>query len=164
MQMTDEQRYLDRAIARYSPSVATTAKHSLEKLRTIFPGASLLVYDRRQSLPIGIASASGGSAVFSIVLYPRWVRFFFLEGVELEDPAHRLEGAGSQVRSVRVDPETSIFDDPYILGLIEQAAKLSRRDLRSGKSLVIIKSRFDAGTVHPPASSKRRTKKPASSR
>jgi len=48
-------------------------------------------------LPIGFAPAERGSAVFSLVLYPRWVRFFFLEDVAIDDPESRLEGAGSQV-------------------------------------------------------------------
>src|SRR5690349_6073220 len=114
--MADEQAYLNKAIARYSPEVAATARAALEKLRARFPGATQLVYDRRQSLPIGFAPAEQGSAIFSLVLYPRWVRFFFLEGIAIDDPKGRLEGSGNQVRSVRVDERATIFDDPYIRG------------------------------------------------
>jgi hypothetical protein len=41
--------------SRYSPDVAATARAGLKKLRARFPGARQLVYDRRQSLPIGFA-------------------------------------------------------------------------------------------------------------
>lgn len=96
--MAAEDAYLEKAIGRYSPEVASKARIALKKLRARFPGARRLVYERRQSLPIGFGPERG-SAVFSLVLYPRWVRFFFLEGVALKDPEGRLEGSGNQVRS-----------------------------------------------------------------
>ena len=75
----------------------------LKKLRARFPGrAAAGLRAPRQSLPIGFAPAERGAPVFSLVLYPRWVRFFFLEGVAIDDPEGRLEGTGSQVRLIRV--------------------------------------------------------------
>ena len=134
--------YLDKAIARYSPEVAATARAGLKKLRARFPGARLLVYERRQSLPIGFAPAERGPAVFSLVLYPRWVRFFFLEGVAIDDPVRRLEGAGSQVRSIRVDERAAILDDPYIRGLMAQALKVAGADLKTGSGQVTLRSKI----------------------
>lgn len=159
--MNSDERDLERAIDRYSASVAATAHASLKTLRTIFPGAILQVYERRQSLPIGIASSSGGGAVFSVVLYPRWVRLFFLQGVELDDPYGRLEGTGNQVRSVLIDADANVFDDPYIRSLIAQAVTNSGRDLRTGSSRVVFKSRIlraqtDVSTPSP----RRSTTKP----
>jgi hypothetical protein len=119
-----EKVYLDMAIRRYVPEVAATAQAGLKKLRARFPGARQLVYERRQSLPIGFAPADGGAAVFSLVLYPRWVRFFFIEGAALDDPEGRLEGSGNQVRSIRVNGDAAILDDPYIRGLMAQALKM----------------------------------------
>jgi hypothetical protein len=136
--------YLAKAIDRYSPQVAATARTALKKLRARFPGARQMVYERRQSLPVGFAPAAGGGAVFSLVLYPRWVRFFFLEGVAIDDPENRLEGSGSQVRSIRVDERAAILDDPYVRGLIEQALKTAGADLRSGSGQVVLKSKLGA--------------------
>jgi hypothetical protein len=132
--------YLDQAIGRYSPEVAATARAGLKKLRARFPGARQLVYDRRQSLPIGFAPAERGSAIFSLVLYPRWVRFFFLEGVAIDDPDGRLEGTGSQVRSIRLDEDAAILDDPYIRGLIAQALKVAGVDLKTGRGQIVLKT------------------------
>jgi hypothetical protein len=137
-----EQAYLDKAIARYSPEVAATARSGLKKLRARFPGARQLVYERRQSLPIGFAPAERGGPVFSLVLYPRWVRFFFLEGVALDDPEGRLEGTGSQVRSIRLDEDAALLDDPYVRGLMAQALKVAGEDLRTGSGQVVVKSRI----------------------
>jgi hypothetical protein len=141
MAPSSEEGYLDKAIARYSPEVAATAWAGLKKLRARFPGARQLVYDRRQSLPIGFAPSERGSAVFSLVLYPRWVRFFFLEGAELDDPEGRLEGTGNQVRSIRVDERAGILDDPYIRRLMAQALKVAGADLRKGDGRVVLKSK-----------------------
>ena len=140
--MVGDQAYLDKAISRYSPEVAATARAALKKLRGLFPGARQLVYERRRSLPIGFAPPEGGSAVFSLVLYPRWVRFFFLEGVAIHDPDRRLEGTGRQVRSIRVDQRAAIFDDPYIRGLMAQALKIAGADLKTGSGEVVLKSRI----------------------
>jgi hypothetical protein len=137
-----EQAYLNRAIRRYSPEVAATAQAGLKKLRARFPGARQLVYERRQSLPIGFAPADGRSAVFSLVLYPRWVRFFFLGGAAIDDPEGRLEGSGNQVRSIRVNKDASILDDPYIRALMAQALKMARTDLRTGSGQIVLKSKI----------------------
>jgi hypothetical protein len=132
--------YLDRAIARYAPDVAATAVAALKKLRARYPGARQLVFERRQSLPIGFAPAERGNPVFSIVLYPRWVRFFFLEGVAIEDPQGRLEGTGNLVRSIRLDEGAAILDDAYIRGLMAQAVELAGADLKRGRGEVVLKS------------------------
>ncbi|HUA01373.1 MAG TPA: hypothetical protein VMB02_13650 [Candidatus Aquilonibacter sp.] len=140
--MAGEKAYLDKAIDRYPPEVAATARAALKKLRARFPGARQMVYDRPRSLPIGFAPADGGSAVFSVVLYPRWVRFFFLEGVMLDDPEGRLEGTGNQVRSIRLDERAAILDDPYIRGLMAQALQEAGANLKKGKGEVILKSKI----------------------
>ena len=41
------------------------------------------------------------------MLYPRWVRFFFVEGFAIHDPEGRLEGSGNQVRSIRVNEDAA---------------------------------------------------------
>jgi hypothetical protein len=134
-----DDRKLDAAIDRHLPDVRDVARAGLKKLRARFPGARQLVYERRQALAIGFAPAERGSAVFSLVLYPRWVRFFFLEGVVLDDPEGRLEGSGSQVRSLRLD-NAAILDDPYVRGLMAQALKDAGVNLKTGRGQVIVKS------------------------
>jgi hypothetical protein len=138
---SEAEAYLERAIGRYSREVAGPARAALKKLRARFPGARRIVYERRQSLPIAFAPAEGGAAIFSLVLYPRWVRFFFLEGVAIDDPEGRLEGSGSLVRSIRVDERAAIFDDPYIRRLMAQALIVAAADLRTGRGLIVLRSK-----------------------
>lgn len=141
--MRKDEADLQEAIARYPPEVAATARAALKQLRSRFPGSRLLVYERRPNLPIGFAPAEGGSPVFSIVVYPRWVRFFFLEGVALADPEGRLEGSGKQVRSIRLDDRAAALQDPYIRRLMTQALKVAAVDLQAGKGEVVFKSRVE---------------------
>jgi len=140
--MAGEARYLERAIDRYSSEVAAIARAAVKKLRTRYPGARVLVFERLGSLPIGFAPAERGNPLFSIVLYPRWVRFFFLEGIALDDPQGRLEGTGNQVRSLRLDAGAALLDDPYITQLMVQAVKVAEADLRSGPGQIILKSKL----------------------
>ena len=74
------------------------------------------------------------------MLYPRWVRFFFLDGAALDDLEGRLEGTGAQVRSIRVDEHAAILDDRYIRGLMTQALKAARADLKTGRAQLVLKS------------------------
>jgi len=145
--MAGEARYLDTAIDRYSPDVAGIARAALKKMRTRYPGTRILVFERRGSLPIGFAPAERGSPVFSVVLYPRWVRFFFLEGIALDDPQGRLEGGGNQVRSLRLDAGAAMLDDPYIRGLITQAVKMAGVDLKSGRGQIVLKTTLDRSSA-----------------
>jgi hypothetical protein len=131
-----EQAYLDKAIDRYAPQVAATARAGLKKARALFPGARQLVFERRQLLGIGFAPADRGGPVFSLVLYPRWVRFFFFEGVAIDDPEGKLEGSGSQIRSIRLEPRAAMLDDPYIRGLIKQALKVAGTNLKKGSGRI----------------------------
>jgi hypothetical protein len=149
MRMAGERAYLDKAIRRYPREVAATARAGLRKLRSRFPGARQLVYERRQSLPIGFAPGERGAAIFSLVLYPRWVRFFFLEGVAIDDPEGRLEGAGSQVRSIRVDKGAAILDDPYVRGLMTQALRVAGADMKRGHGHVVLKSKIRGKHAEP---------------
>lgn len=138
--MTAEEAYLDKAIDRYPLTVAAPARAALKKVRARYPGARQVVFERRQSLGIGFAPAERGGPVFSIVLYPRWVRFFFLEGVALDDPEGRLEGSGNQVRSIRLDETATALDDPYIRGLMVQAVKVAGVSLKTGDGEVVLRA------------------------
>ena len=80
--------------------------------------------------------------MFSLVVYPRWVRFFFLEGVAIDDPQDRLEGTGNQVRSIRLDERAAILDDPYIRGLMTQALRVAGANLKTGPGQIVFKSRI----------------------
>lgn len=157
----DPDAYLARAIARYPAPIADTATRAMRKLRARFPGARVLVYDRRQSLPIAFAAASGGPGLFSLVLYPRWVRFFFLEGASLDDREGRLEGEGNQVRSIRLEGDADTLDEAYIKKLMNQALKLAAADLKTGRGEVVIKSMLTTPSPSAkaaPATSRRKSR------
>ena len=64
----------------------------------------------------------------------------FLEGVAIEDPQKRLEGLGTQVRSIRLDVGAEVLDDPYIRGLMAEALEVAGADLKRGSGEVVLKS------------------------
>ena len=117
--MTPKQQ-LDSFLNKYDREIAATAKRALVKMRKRLPGAVEIVYDNYNALAIGFGPNEKASlAIFSIALYPRWVNLFFLQGAKLPDPAHRLQGSGKVVRSIRLDEKA--LDDPEILTLIKVA-------------------------------------------
>jgi hypothetical protein len=128
-------------IARYSPAIAKRARAILAKMRARLPGATELVYDNYNGLVIGFGPSERASeAPFSIVIYPKYVRLFFLDGVDLPDPERLLQGSGRIVRSIVVDDET-VLDRPAVKALMAEA--IARGDapfVKDAKRRAVIRS------------------------
>lgn len=118
--MTPRQQ-LEKFIAKYDPAIAAQAKKALVKMRKLVPGANESVYDNYNALVIGFAPGDRAwAAIFSIVLYPKYINLFFLHGRDLPDPAKRLQGKGNQVRLIRLESERTL-DEPEVRELINLA-------------------------------------------
>ena len=136
----DAQSQLDTFMARYSPAVATDARQALAFLGQRLPTATRLVYDNYNALVIGFgASEKVGDIILSIALYPLWVSLFFLRGVDLADPHGLLEGKGTQVRGVRLDP-ISRLETAEVGAFIDVAVANASPLPTGGKGPLIIKS------------------------
>jgi hypothetical protein len=132
---------LDGFIAKFSPDVAKLGRAAIARMRKLLPAAQVLVYDNYNALAVGFApNERTSSAVFSIVLYPRWVSLFLLKGASLPDPHKRLSGSGNIVRHV-VLTEIAVLDDPQIRDLMQRALARAGASLQTGKrGPIVIKS------------------------
>lgn len=139
--VTTPKAQLDGFIAKYSPDVAKLGRAAIARMRKFLPAAQILVYDNYNALAVGFApNERASAAVFSIVLYPRWVSLFLLKGAALPDPHKRLSGSGNVVRHV-VLTDISVLDDPQIRELMQQALTRSGASLLTGKrGPIVIKS------------------------
>jgi len=136
----DAEAQLDSFMARYSPEVAADARQALAALQARLPTATRLVYDNYNALVIGFASGEKASDAFlSIALYPKYVRLFFLRGIDLPDPDNLLEGSGARVRSIKLKPASQIAE-PAVCALIDAAVANTRPLPGSGEGPLIIKS------------------------
>jgi hypothetical protein len=112
---------LNGFIAKYSPDVAATGRAVLRKIRKRVPGAVEMVYDNYNGLVVGFSPTERPSdAIFSFILFPRWVTMCFLFGAFLDDPQKILKGSGSRVRHVRL-ASAGDLDQPALRALIDQA-------------------------------------------
>jgi hypothetical protein len=108
------------------------------------------VYDNYNALVFAFApTVHASEAVLSIAGCPRWVTLFFLRGVELDDPTHLLQGAGSQVRGIRVAAPAQL-EQSDVAALIEQAAAPYRSAFASAKPLQTV-IRAVSATARAPA-------------
>jgi hypothetical protein len=115
------EKQLASFLARYTPEIRSIATAALKKMRERLPGAIELVYDNYNALVIGFGPTDRASnAVFSIVLYPRWVTLFFLKGAKLRDPRKLLKGSGKFVRHI-VLKSADDLDAPAVRALMTQA-------------------------------------------
>jgi len=112
---------LDKVIAQRSPEMAKLTKAVLAKLRPRFPGATELVYDKKNSLVIGFCPDDRASDVInSIAVYRNWINLYFFEGDALPDPERLLQGTGSIVRSIRII-DAKDLDRPAVKALMKAA-------------------------------------------
>jgi hypothetical protein len=117
----DAQAQLDSFIDKFTPEVAASARAQFAKMKARVAGAVIPVYDNYNALAIGFGPTDRvKDVVLSLAVMPRWVVLCFVWGVHLSDPDGLLNGAGNQVRHVRLMTEDAL-DDPRIEALIVQA-------------------------------------------
>ncbi len=151
---------------RYTPEIAARARAVLAKMRKLLPGAVEMVYDNYNGLVIGFGPTEKVSdAIFSVVLYPRWVTLFFLQGAQLPDPHGLLKGEGKVVRHFVLD-DASDLDRPRVRELFGEALFRARTPMPSGaKGRIVIKSVSPKQRARrPPATRPASRGKPAASR
>lgn len=131
---------LDRIIAKRPPAMAKLTRDVLKKLRPRFPGATELVYDKKNSLVIGFCPDERASNVInSIAVYSKWINLYFFEGDTLPDPEGLLQGSGSMVRSIRIESAADL-DCPAVKALMAAALKCADPSLRkTARRRVIIR-------------------------
>ena len=136
----DAQAQLDGFIDKYEPDLAADARRALNLLEARFPAARRLVYDNYNALVIAFGTSERvRDIILSIALYPRYVTLFFLNGVGLPNPHGLLEGSGSQVRGVRLQP-ISRLEGREVGALIDAAVAAASPLPASGEQRLIIKS------------------------
>jgi len=128
-------------LAKFNPEIAARAESILTRVRARLPHALELVYDNYNALAIGFGPTERASeAIVSVVLYPRWVTLFFLQGKGLPDPSNILRGNGKLVRHI-VLPTASAFDEPAIQALMDEALSRAKVPLNPNTAhRLIIKS------------------------
>ncbi|MEJ0098720.1 MAG: hypothetical protein WDO12_02840 [Pseudomonadota bacterium] len=110
--MPDTRTQIATFIGRYSPSVARQFRAARTHVRKLFPRGYELVHDNYNAFGCGYSSTPLASGVIvSVVAYPRWVTLFFFSGPRLPDPEGLLQGTGSKVRSVRLEPLAVLESD-----------------------------------------------------
>ena len=73
---------LDKIIAKQSPEMAKLTRAVLAKVRTRFPGAVELVYDKRRGVVIGFCPDERATNVInSIAAYSKWVNLYFTRAI-----------------------------------------------------------------------------------
>jgi hypothetical protein len=141
MKPESPEQQLDRFLSKYTPEIRALALECLEKMRKYLPGATELVYDNYNALVIGFGPTERAShALFSIALYPRWINLFFLNGIDLPDPRHLLQGDGKIVRSITIK-DAALLDNSEVRVLIKEGLKRSEVPInRKAPRRLIIKS------------------------
>lgn len=137
----DAEAQIESFIAKFSNDIAAEIRAARAEMQRRLPGAVELVYDNYNALAIGYGSSEAlADVVFSIACFPRWVRLFFYHGADLDDPEGLLEGAGVQVRSLRL-PDLAVLDEPAVQALMSQALQKAQRPIDPGQaSRSVVKS------------------------
>jgi hypothetical protein len=150
---------IDTFLAKYTPEIEAQLREARARLRAAFPRGVEMVYDNYNALVFGIGATERRTDSFvSVAGYPRWVTLFFLDGVHLVDPAGILEGAGSQVRGVRLKSAADMAR-PEVEALIAQARARREPELGMAPPLrTVVKSVSATQRARRPAPAPARSK------
>jgi hypothetical protein len=108
-------------LGKYTPAIQAQLAAARGHLRAHFPRGFELVFDNYNALVFGFSPTELAHDSFvSVAGYPKWVTLFFLNGAVLKDPHGLLEGAGKQVRSIRLKGAGDM-SDRRVQRLIAQA-------------------------------------------
>jgi|ERR1700733_7727081 hypothetical protein len=133
------ERRLDGFLAAYTPEIEAFARVALDKMRSRLPNAVEMVYDNYNALVCGFGPTERASeAIFSIVMYPRYVSLCFLQGAVLPDPKGLLQGEGNVVRHIRLEDEKTL-DRADVKAMMTLALKMAEvpMDKKAEYKLVI---------------------------
>jgi hypothetical protein len=117
---------LERFLDAYTPEIAAFARVALAKMRKRLPHAVEMVYDNYNALVCGFGPTERASeAVFSIVMFPKYVSLCFLQGAVLPDPKGLLQGEGNVVRHIRLEDEKTL-DRAEVKAMMATAMKMAK--------------------------------------
>lgn len=126
---------LPELISRYSPDVASAFRKARAALRKHFPRGYELVYDNTNALGVGYSPTPRPSdIVISVVAYPRWVTLFFFRARLLADPEHLLQGSGTKIRSLRLQP-IELLESPAVRDLLAETVRLVSTGIQDAPKL-----------------------------
>lgn len=133
---------LDSFIGRFKPEIAAQARIVLERMRARMPWAVEMVYDKANSLVVGFGPTEKPSeAVFSMVVFPKWILLYFLQGAILPDPNGLLKGEGKVGRHIRLSG-AEMMDDPGVRELMDDAIEMMEVQFEPGqKGRTVIRQR-----------------------
>jgi hypothetical protein len=133
--MPSTQSQISSLIARFSPDVARLFRRARSEVRTLFPRGFELVYDNYNAFGCGYSfTAKNSGVVMSVVAYPRWVTLFFFYGTKLADPDGILQGSGTRIRSVRLNPP-ALLKSKAVRTLLRQAIAQYAADFQAAPRL-----------------------------
>lgn len=111
-------RALTRTIA---PDHAALMESARAHLRRRLTAAQEIAYDYGDAVVTSFSpNANGYDAALALRVDAKGVLLYFNHGKDLPDPAKLLQGAGKQVRSLRID-DASTFERSEVAALVEAA-------------------------------------------
>jgi hypothetical protein len=104
-----------------TPEARPLIEQTRAVITTVMPQATEQVH-----MGWGVINYLAGSKVSDMVvaIAPHWtyINIQFADGVDLPDPAHKLEGTGKRMRHVKIR-DTEDLADPDVRNLLHEAAR-----------------------------------------
>lgn len=141
----DASEQLAAFLSRFPAEIVVEAQGCLQRLRGAFPGTFELVYDYRHAVVVSFSpSDRGNEGVAALSIQAKEIRLYLDKDVP--DPAGRLEGDGSKVRSVVIAAAEDL-DGGEIHGLVQAAIRHAGPKVAlRGPTQMVIKSSAKART------------------
>jgi Domain of unknown function (DU1801) len=130
---------LDAFIAKFDAVNQAAIRKVRAALRKRYPSAHELVWDNYNFFVIAFSPTDRPSdAILSLAADANGLTLFFLHGTKLPDPKKILQGAGKQVRSVRLGTP-AILDLPEVRALMDAATANAKPMPEQGSGTLVIR-------------------------
>lgn len=108
-------------LAPYSPTIQALARSLRLRILELLPPCIETVWDATNAVGVAFGFTEKNADHFiHLPVYAKYVNIGFSHGAMLNDPEGRLQGKGSRIRHIRLTTLQDL-DDPYLIGLIQQA-------------------------------------------
>ena len=114
----------EKLLVENTPEAKALALELRRLIQRLLPKARERVYKGWGVADYGF-EASGGRGFLSIGPQKRYVNLYFMDGVDLQDPASLLEGAGKRLRHVIISRSEDLKSRD-LHALVRQAAQLRK--------------------------------------
>ncbi|HWC98140.1 MAG TPA: DUF1801 domain-containing protein, partial [Candidatus Sulfopaludibacter sp.] len=131
-----------RFLSAYGPNITALALSVRQMVMEEAAGSSELIYDAYNAVASGYSFTGRPSdACIHIAVYAKWVNLGFNRGADLPDPKALLQGAGRQIRHIRIASDADL-QRPFVRRFVKAAVARAARPKQAMAAVTQVRGNY----------------------